>query len=62
MSFLGPSRADLPTAFYQHVVNIDFYVTTDLVAKVFIYKGLVGGSRILQAERYNLITGQPLGP
>lgn len=46
--------------FYQHVININFYIMANLVAKNFVDEVLVSGFRVLQTKRHDLITVQPL--
>lgn len=46
--------------FLQHVINIYFYVTTNMVFKNLVDKVLVCGSSIFQIKGYHFVAIKPL--
>ena len=42
-----------------HIINVHFHGTTDLLFKDLVHQTLIGGTRILQTKRHNLIAVQP---
>ena len=44
----------------EHVIHIYFYVPPNLLAELLVYQSLVCGSCVLQIERYDPITIEPL--
>jgi hypothetical protein len=41
--------------FYQHVIDVDLDISTNLVMEHSVHEPLVGGPCVLQPERHNLV-------
>jgi hypothetical protein len=43
-------------AFYQHIVDVDFNISADLVLEHFVHQPLISGSSILQPKGHHSVT------
>ena len=50
----------LPSTFYQHVVDVDWNIPSDLVREHLVHKPLIRRSCILEAERHYFVTEKAL--
>ena len=50
----------LPSAFYQHVVDVDLHIPPDLVCKHLVHEPLIRHACILEAKRHHFITKKAL--
>ena len=40
-------------AFYKHIVHVNLHVSADLLFEDFVHQSLIGGTRVLEAERHD---------
>ena len=50
----------LPTAFYQHVVNVDLNIPSDLVREHLLHEPLIRRACVLKAEQHHFVTEEAL--
>ena len=50
----------LPSAFYQHVINVDLDIPSNLVCKHLVHEPLICCARVLKAELHHFIAEEAL--
>ena len=50
----------LPTAFYQHVVDVDLNIPPDLVREHLLHEPLIRRAYVLKAEQHHFVTEEAL--
>ena len=50
----------LTSAFYQHVVNIDLDISSNLMCEHLVHESLICCTYILEAERHHFVTKEAL--
>ena len=50
----------LPSAFYQHVVDVDLDISSNLMCEHLVHEPLICRARILKAERHHFVAEKAL--
>ena len=50
----------LPSSLYQHVVNVDLDISSNLMCKHFVHEPLICHARILEAEQHHFVAKKAL--
>ena len=50
----------LPSAFYQHIVNVELHISFNLMYEHFVHEPLICCAHVLKAERHHFVAKKAL--